>query len=263
MKSHDTLEGITLEGFREAKDVSFLCRSSWKRCMYHISGIITLGLAYLLFYWKNLHHLLYDDEDTWPKAEYVLIVTNAGKIFLLKIKEELFVYSPFDASTAAKIRYIEFARAKYTFNFETQNFERLETRFAGRFEKGEFFGMDRAGDDVGLRYESMDLLNQNYGTNKLEIEVQSTFLLCLRSFFQPLCVAILFLSVLAYMSYKYAQAISYCVYVLLIIVFEVVEIKSKESRIKKLNDNTSIVKVYRKHANTPSKLLFKYFITNS
>lgn len=237
---------ISIENFADFHQIKFVKRSHLLFLFYHLFGVLTLGLLHLAFYWFDLHHLLFTETEVYISATHVIIYVNNGKIIISKIEEDTFVLNPLDESVRSKKRFFYFAKSKYVFDERNAHFSKLETRFARSLEDREVFDLDVEVGKLGVNWANVLELQKTFGKNEFFFEKVSTWWLILEGIINPLSITIFLFSILCYLAYKMVHAVTYLVYVLLIIVFHVLEVKGKEARIEELSLNETEVKVFRR-----------------
>ena len=246
MLNDEMLSKISMESFPQMKELKFLKRNYFKLICYHIISILTCFVLYLIFYWNNYYYVLYGETNDYSEATKVLIITQNELKFLIDIEEDEFVLNPYDDSIITKNRFIRFTKSKYYLNLNTLIFNRIETKFARQMEEREYFDMNRSSSSLGIDWSNIMDLEKSYGQNKLDIEKSSILKLVFFGIIHPLSVSLFFLGTLCYMSYKMTQATSLFLYVILIIIFYILEVKTKENQIISMSSKDFIVKVFRK-----------------
>jgi hypothetical protein len=236
---------IVIEDFNDAKEITLLQTSKWKHVMFHISGIVSLGLVYLIFYWYSLYHLLDDEVLNFNKADRLCIVTNDNVIVLVEIKTKEFQTDPFDPSSKEEMRYIYFIERHYAYRSQDKYFYPVETVFGNRFELNKEIEI-KDHYKKGLDANSIETLTSTFGLNKLSFPEPSILEMVLVQLIHPIIVGLTILSLLCFLCYKYMQSITLFFYVIFIIVFQVVEYKSRVKKIKEMSEINQKVKIFRR-----------------
>lgn len=254
MEDNDHLSDITLENFPDLEEVHFVKRDALSTLVFHFFGVVSLGLVYLAFYWKSLYYLLYRRTDCFASAAFVLLVCENGDRVITPILEDEFVLNPLDESVKSHKRFFWFAKSKYAFDAAHSHFYRLETRFARELEKREFYDLDLEVGRLGVDRPHLAELQKTFGRNQLEVAQTPVIMLVLKGLIHPLTIIIAVVTVICYLGYKQAQALMFASYILLLVVFSVVEERSKEKRILEMTSKESLVQVYRRDSGRSNPL---------
>jgi hypothetical protein len=237
---------ITIENFVDFEDIKFVKRNTPLTILYHFLGVLSLGLLYLVFYWGSLTHLLFKEVQTYLSATHLIIQLSNGDSVICPILEKDFVLNPLDESVRSRMRYFHFAKGKYVYDEQQSHFSKLETRFARGLEEREIFDLDVEVGRLGIDWTNVGDLQETFGKNKLAFKKSSVAWLMFEGLVNPLSITILIFALLCYLAYKLVHAVSFFIYVLLIIVFHVLETRGKESRIEEMSLKESTVHVFRR-----------------
>jgi hypothetical protein len=248
MEEEDYTSDITIENFPDLNKLKFVTKNKALNFLFHLVGILSLGFVYLAFYWKNLYYVLYKETDSYRKATHILIICDNFVRIICPIEEDEFILDPLDESIKSRKRYFRFAKSKYVFNFSENHFCRLETRFARKLEDREFYDLDSEVGKLGIDWRNVEELQKTFEKNSLEIELTPVIILLFKGLIHPLSIIIVFICIICYVSLKKAQAIIYMIYVVLMIIFSVIETRLKENRILEMCIKETLVKVFRRNS---------------
>lgn len=238
-------ESITIEDFTDSKEINLLKKNTCKSVTYHICGVLSLGLVYLIFYWYSLYHFLYDEVMNYSTADYLCIITNDNVYVLVPIQTKQFQTDPFDPSSKQEFRYIYFIERHYAFRSEDMYFYPIETIFGNKFELNKEVEI-KDHYKKGLDVDSVESLRSTFGLNKLSFPEPSIFEMIFIQLIHPIIVGLTILSALCFICYKYMQSITLFFYVIFIIVFQVVEYKARVKKIKEMSEIDQNVKIFRR-----------------
>lgn len=242
---------ITIEDFKDAREIRLLKNSTWKRVLFHIFGVLSLGFVYLLFYWYSLYPILDDEVLKFDEADRVCVVTTDNVVILVEIDTKTFQVDPFDPESKAEIRHIHFIERHYAYRNEDKYFYPIETIFGNRFELNKEIEIKHHYKQ-GIDREHVDHLLTTFGDNKLSFPEPSVFKMILIEMVNPIIVGLTILSFLCFLCYKYMQSVTLFFYVIFIIVFQVVEYKSRVKKIKEMSEINQQVKLFRRNASAQS-----------
>lgn len=243
---------ITIEDFKDAREIRLLKNSTWKRVLFHISGVLSLGFVYLLFYWYSLYPMLDDEVLKFTEADRVCVVTTDNVVILVEIETKLFQVDPFDPDTKSEIRHIYFIERHYAYRHEDKYFYPIETIFGNRFELNQEVEIKHHYKQ-GIDQANVADLEVTFGLNKLSFPEPSVFKMILIEMVNPIIVGLTILSFLCFLCYKYMQSITLFFYVIFIIVFQVVEYKSRVKKIKEMSEIQQTVKLFRRDHSAQSR----------
>lgn len=252
-----------IEDFSDCKEVVFLKSSTWKRVLFHMGGILSLTLVYLIYYWYSLYFTLYDKVMLFNDADTVCVTTTDSVTILITIKEEEFVTNPFFPDQKTNSRYIDFIERKYIYNSNEKQFYPIETIFGNKFEMNKPILIEESYRQ-GIKEQKIDKIRNTYGLNKLSFPEPSVFKMIIVHLLHPIIVGLIIVSSLCYFSYKYMQTITLMFYVVFIITFQVIEFKSRTKKIKDMSEVNETAMVFRsqlssKCINLPSFLNFPFY----
>ena len=202
----------------------------------------------MVFYWKSLNYLLFKKTKYFIQASHVLIICDNGDKIIPIIKEQEFLLNPLDETIKIKLKYFEFSKSKYVYEPDKKHFSRLETRFARSLENKKIFDLNAEITKLGINWDNTQEFERTFGKNNLSIEQSSVFWLIFEGIIHPFSIILIIFTMICYFSYKMAQSIMYGFYVVLIIIFHVIETRSKEAKIIELSLKETKVKVFRRNS---------------
>lgn len=244
---------VTIEDFTDAQEIKFLKKSGWKHVLFHIFGVLSLGLVYLVFYWYSLHQFLYDEASKFEETDKVCVITLDKVVVLVPVLSQPFQTDPFDPSSKQEIRYISFIERKYAFNPKKRYFFPIETLFGNRFELNKEIQI-KSEYGKGLSAGVVGDLKDTFGENQLSFPEPSVLEMIFYQLINPIIVGLTILAFLCLLCYKVMQFITLLFYVIFIIIFEVVEYKNRVRKIKEMSIVDQQVPVFRSSRSQSSSL---------
>jgi hypothetical protein len=248
---------IVIEDFTDAEEIKFLKKSTWKHVLFHIFGVLSFGLVYLVFYWYSLHRYLFDDVIKFAETDKVCVITMDKVVVLVEVLTETFQTNPFDPSTKKEIRFIHFIERKYAYDHTRKYFYPIETIFGNQFELNQPIEM-KAEYGQGLAKESVEDLTRTFGVNQLSFPEPSVIEMVFYQLINPIIVGLTILAFLCLICYKVMQFITLIFYVIFIIIFEVVEYKNRVKKIKEMSVIDQKVPIFRREAENQSNFEISY-----
>jgi hypothetical protein len=248
MEDSEYISEITIENFQDLEELQFVKKNQTLTFLFHLFGVLTFGLLYLIFHWKSLHYLLFKKTSCYIKATHILIICQNNDKIICSIEEDEFILDPLDESIRSKKRFFRFAKCKYVLNNTEYHFSRLETRFARNLEKREFYDLDSEVGKLGVNWENVEELQHTFQKNLLATELTWVIVLIFRGMIHPLSVILMVIIIICYISYKKAQAFIYFLYIVLMVIFSVIETRTKENRILEMSTKESSIKVFRRNS---------------
>lgn len=236
---------ITIEDFGDAQEVNFLKKSTLKRVLFHICGILSLGAVYLIFYWYSLYYMLYDYAINFDEADTIFIKTMDGVIILVPVQNDQLVIDPFEPEKKTEMRFIHFIERKYTYDWEHKHFYPVETIFGNRFQMSKGLLL-RDCYFTGLDKSKIKDIKLTFSENKLAFPEPSIFEMILTQMLHPIIVGLTLVAILCLLCMKVMQFITLMFFVVFIITFQVVEYKTRTKKIKEMSELNETVKVLRK-----------------
>lgn len=245
---------ISIEDFTDARSIRFLKKSTCKTVTYHVTGVLSLGFVYLIFYWYALYQYLYDQEPDFHKATTVCIETLDNVVLLIPVHEESFCLDPFTPGQTRQHRFINFIQRKYYYSPPDRRFFPLETVFGNRFVLNKPCKVEEKYSQ-GLNLQDVETVRKTFGINKLQFPEPSLIEMIVVGLLDPMCVGLLIISFLCVLCDKYMLAILLFLYVLFMILFYTLETRGKIKKIKEMSDLNQKVRVFRR-SQAPGNHLF-------
>ena len=252
---------VTIEDFTDIRSIAFLKKSTWRRTLFHICGVLSLCIVYLVFYWYSLYYMLYEDASDFIDADVVCVTTLDNVIVLVDIKEDEFVTNPFRPQEKTPTRYIPFIERKYIYDHVNRHFYPIETIFGNKFEMSKPIQIEEVFKQ-GINKKYVKDITSTYGSNQLNFPEPSIFEMIITQLLHPIIVGLVLVALLCFVCFKYMQTITLLFYVVFIIVFQVVEYKGRTRKIKEMSEINQTIKVFRNDLSTTRKNLsiFMYLL---
>ena len=239
----DISSKITLEDYSDNKEVFFMKRSSVKTFIFHMLGILTLGVGYLVAYWYSLDYLIYDSEE-YDTAQILMIVTFENEHLLIPFQERDFQLDPFDSSKRERIRYVLFNNRKYYYKPEKMHFSVIETKFGDQFQMTKGLHLDPRSLG-GVDQPDTPELTKTYGQNQLLFEIPTIPHMVFVGLMNPISFCLWFLAMICLFANKFIQGATYLTYSFMILIFHIIETQRKANKIKSMNLVEGTYKVFR------------------
>ena len=216
-----------------------------KTLVFHLVGVLTLGIGYLLAYWYSLDYMIYDSEDH-DNAEVLLIVTFEDEYLLLPFQEKEFQLDPFDCSCRRRVRYVLFNHRKYFYSPQKTHFSAVETKFGDQFQMAKTLTLEER-CLRGLDQKDSFELTKTFGENQLVFETPGILKLVLVGLMSPITFCLWFLAIICLFANKYIQGVIYLAYSVIIVVFYISETRRKGEKIHTMNKVEGTYPVLRRH----------------